>query len=233
MSKAITRTVGCDLGDKYSHVCVLDEAGTVVERARVKTSRAGFDKWFKGKVTRVVALEVGTHSRWVSAQLTELGHEVLVANARQVRLIYAGRRKNDKLDAEALARLARVDRQLLSPIQHRGAQAQAELMVLRSRDMLVKARTELINHVRGVTKSTGLRIASCQSSTFPRRARELLTPELRVAVEPLLQSIEHLSAQIKATDRRIEKMHDDHPEAQLMSQISGVGALTAMATKTP
>ena len=63
-----------------------------------------------------IAIETGTHSPWVSRLLESFGHEVLVANARKVRLVYGGDRKSDKLDAQKLARLARFDPRLLSPI---------------------------------------------------------------------------------------------------------------------
>ena len=117
--ETITRTVGCELGDKYTQVCVLDSGGMVEIRARLTTSQAALRKWFSTIATAIVVVEVGTHSRWVENLLKEVGHRVIVANARQVRLIYQDKRKNDRLDAEKLARLARVDPQLLSPIHHR------------------------------------------------------------------------------------------------------------------
>jgi transposase len=229
MTRTITKTVGCDLGDKYSHVCVLDDRGDVEQRARLATSRAGFTKWFSGLVPCRVALEVGTHSRWVSRLLTELGHEPIVANSHQVRLIHKAKRKNDKLDAEKLARLARVDTQLLSPIQHRSEQAQSQLSVLRSRDQLVKTRTELINHVRGVSKSYGVRIVKCDSPTFVRRARETLPPSLQTALDPLLQAMQTLSEQIKVYERMLAEMAERSKDAQPLLTIHGVGELTAMA----
>ena len=76
-----------------------------------------------------VALEVGTHSPWVSRHLASIGHEVIVANPHKVKLITQSLRKNDRVDAVSLARLARVDPKLLSPIRHRGAEAQAHLAV--------------------------------------------------------------------------------------------------------
>jgi transposase len=230
MTTAITKTAGCDLGDKYSHVCVLDSAGEVELRARLSTTQPGFRKWFSPLVGCRVVVEVGTHSRWVQKLLEELGHEVIVANARQVRLIYQDKRKSDRLDAEKLARLARADPRLLSPIRHRGEHSQSQLSVLRARDQLVKARTELINHVRGVSKSFGVRIKKCDSPTFSRRTRETTMPVGLVrALEPLLKSVEALSKQIKAYESMLAQMAQTCREVQPLLAIHGVGELTAMA----
>src|SRR3712207_1970484 len=91
------------------------------------------------------SIEVGTHSSWVNRILEGLGHEVLVANPRKTRLIYGDKRKTDKLDAQKLARLARVDPKLLYPIEHRGEESQAHLALIHSRDALIRSRTQLIN----------------------------------------------------------------------------------------
>lgn len=229
MSEILPAIIGCDLGDRTSHLCVLGTQGQVQERARIRTSPGAFGKWFGARGPCTVVVEVGTHSRWVAQSLGELGHEVVVANPRQLRLIYQGGNKSDRLDAEKLARLGRVDRQLLKPIQHRGQAAHNDLLVLRGRDQLVKTRTELINHVRGVSKSFGVRIGKGYSPAFVRRAEQALPPSLLEALRPLLSSIETLSVQIKDCERRIAAMAQQCPQAQPMLGIAGVGALTVMA----
>src|SRR5271168_1780116 len=125
-------TIGLDLGDRSSWYCVLDEAGEVVLEQKLGTTPKAMKEVF-GKMPRSrIALETGMHSPWVSRLLSELGHEVIVAHARNVRLIGESRRKDDRLDAMTLARLARIDPQLLSPVKHRSAQAQADLTVIRA-----------------------------------------------------------------------------------------------------
>jgi len=161
-----TAIVGLDLGDKRSNVFILDPEGELIEETRIPTSEAAFRRKFASLPPCRVALEAGAHSRWVSLLLPELGHEVIVANPRKLRLIYDNPRKADQADAEHLARLARLDPQLLSPIRHRGPEAQAHLTVIRSRDSLVRARTLLINHVRGSVKSTGARLPACSADSF-------------------------------------------------------------------
>jgi transposase len=148
-------TIGLDLGDRSSRYCVLDEQGDVILEGSVATTRTGLDRVLGTMARCRLALEVGTHSPWVSRHLARLGYEVIVANARRVRLISESSRKDDKLDAKTLARLARIDPQLLSPLRHRSEQAQADLIMIRARAVLVEARTALINAARGMTKSYG------------------------------------------------------------------------------
>jgi transposase len=144
---------------------VLDEAGEVVLKQNLSTSAKAMKEVFGGMPRSRMAMETGMHSPWVSRVLSELGHEVIVAHARNVRLIGESRQKDDRLDARTLARLARIDPQLLAPVQHRSAQAQAHLMVIRARGGLVRARTSLINTARGLTESYGERLRGCTRAT--------------------------------------------------------------------
>ncbi len=223
-------TTGLDLGDKASRFCVINEAGEVVERDRCATSRRGMRKAFESRPPQVVVIEVGTHSPWVSSLLKELGHEVIVANPRRVRLIAASMRKNDDIDAELLARLGRADRKLLAPIEHRGPAAQADLAVLRSRDGLVQTRTKLINQVRGLVKSSGERLPSCATEAFPSIAAPLVPEALAGALKPTLETIASVNAGIKKLTRVIEKeLPERYPEMELLMQVDGVGPITAAA----
>ena len=159
-------TIGLDLGDKYSHYHALNEAGKLLDKGRIRTTPDGFRKHFSSLEPAIVALEVGTHSPWVSRLLRDCDHEVIVANPRQLPLIYQNRKKSDQIDPELLARVARLDPILLKPIHHRGQEAQVALAVLRARDSLVRVRTVLINHVRGAVKSIGGRVHGCSSDSF-------------------------------------------------------------------
>jgi transposase len=208
---------------------VLNEHGEVDHRARIATSRVGFRKWFSELATCTVVVETGTHSRWVAQLLSDLGHEVIVANARHVRLIYHGHRKNDRLDAEKLARLARADIKLLRPIKHRSDATQTELALLRNRDQLVAARTQLINHVRGVAKSFGVRIRKCDAASFGRHAHKELPEALHQGMQPLLAALQAVSDQIKAYDKQLSELAQANIEVQPILQIGGVGPITALA----
>lgn len=229
LSKVGMKTVGLDLGDRSSHFVVLDGEGQLVGEERVATREPALRKRFSGCQRMRIALETGTHSPWVSRLLKDCGHEVIVANSRKLRLIYENRRKNDRVDAMSLARLARLDPQLLWPIEHRGPEAQKDLALLRSRDALVQARTQLINHARGLVKSIGQRLPSCSSEAFPRKVLGAIPDSLKVGLLPVLEMITSLNAAIKALDRRIDALAQEfYPETKLLRQITGVGPITSL-----
>ena len=201
-----------------------------MEESRIATSPAAFEGRFAGVQTRRIAVEAGTHSPWIGRTLKRCGHEVLVANARKLRLIYADGRKNDRLDAENLARLARLDPRLLSPIEHRGEASQAHLALLRSREALVGARTKLVNHVRGAVKSFGTRLPRCSPESFHYKVRDLLPGALVPALGPVLEAIGGLTAGIRRYDRELQALSEElYPETALLRQVQGVGPLTALA----
>lgn len=222
--------IGLDLGDEFSYVCSLNKmTGEVEEETRLRTTPEVLTRYFT-KLTRArIALETGTHSPWISRLLKSLGHEVLVANARHLRLVYQNDRKNDRLDAENLARLARLDPKLLHPIRHRSEQAQADLAVLRSRASLVAARTQLINHVRGTVKAFGARLPSGGSDGFHLKVKALIPEELHSALHPVLEAIASLNEQVKMLDNRIAELNKAYPETDVLKQVSGIGPVTALA----
>ena len=221
--------IGLDLGDQYSTYCVLDEGGEVAEEVRIRTTPQAMSKTFSRYEHARITIEVGTHSPWVSRLLVSMGHGVLVANPRKVRMIYQSDKKNDSLDAQTLARLARVDWKLLAPIQHRGEQAQLDLAVIRSRDAVVRTRTKLINHVRGMVKSIGGRISKCSADNFSSRALEEMPEPLRATLWAVVKTVADLSRQIRGYDKQIEAMAEQrYPEVKVLTQITGVGVLTAL-----
>ena len=223
------RTIGLDLGDRSSWYCVVDEAGQIRQEQGIRTTAKALQEVFGAMARSRVALETGTHSPWVSRLLRELGHEVIVANARQVRLIGESRKKDDRLDAETLARLARIDPELLCPVKHRSAQAQADLTLIRARAGLVRARTALVNTARGLAKSYGERLRGCNVRNMNPEKAEGLSPELQTALQPLLAALESLSQQIREYNQRIEKLaQESYPQAALLKQVKGVGTLIAL-----
>jgi transposase len=222
-------TIGLDLGDRSSWYCVLDERGEVVGEQKLSTTPKALRAIFGAMPRSRVALETGMHSPWVSRLVSELGHETIVAHARNVRLIGESRRKDDRLDARTLARLARIDPQLLSPVKHRSRQAQADLMVIRARASLVRARTALVNAARGLTKSYGERLRGCNPRNMDLEKAQALSPELQAVLGPLLQALESLSERIAEYNRQIETIaQQSYPQTALLKQVKGVGTLIAL-----
>jgi transposase len=221
-------TIGMDLGDKTSRYYALNNAGELLERGACPTTRKGIAQ-FGSRAHCRIAIEVGTHSAWVSRELKKYGHEVIVANPRQVKLISQSSRKNDKADAETLARLARIDPKLLRPIRHRSEEAQKDLMTIRIRAALVEARTKLVNAARGLTKATGERLDSCDADQMEVEKLEALPADLQETLKPLVEQVESLTAKIKECDSKIEQIaRERYPETELLRQVHGVGILIAL-----
>ena len=222
-------TIGVDLGDRWSFYCVLEEAGKIILEQKVPTTPEAMKQTFSRIPQSRIALETGTHSPWVSRLLTELGHEVIVAHAQKVQLITKSNRKDDRHDARTLARLARIDPELLGPIRHRSVQAQIHLTVIRARAELVSARTALVNAARGLVKSYGQRLPKCGTQQVGRELAAALSTELRDVLEPLFKEIESLNEGIKEYDERMEKIAKEvYPEVSLLKQVKGVGTQIAL-----
>ena len=222
--------VGLDVSDRKSAMVALDGEGTVVGRQEIPTRAAELDRWAAAIEPTLMVIEAGPHSPWMSRLLARHGHDVVVANPAKIPSIGRSRSKSDWRDAEHLARLGRVDRKMLHEIRHRDEQVQKDLQLIRSRDVAVRGRTQLISYVRGAIKAYGSKIGSCSTNAFVRRTRETLTVEELELVAPLLEAIDKLSESIRSYDRRIEELaRTRYPDTKWLMQINGVGALTALA----
>lgn len=217
-------TVGIDLGDKFSHYCLLDEEGRPINQGRVPTTESAFIKAAQKWPSAQVALEVGTHSRWVAELLEGCGHTVIIANPRRLKLISESINKHDKADALLLARLARADLDLLKPVRHRTREAQADLASIRARDGLVRTRGKLVNCVRGLVKPFGLRLPACATACFAIKSSPLVPDDLRSALAPILTQIDVLSDAILGYDAQIEHMAMTRytDTASRLKQVAGV-----------
>jgi len=222
-------TVGLDLGDRSSRYCILNEAGEAASEGELPTTKAGVDSLLAKMAPSRIALEVGTHSPWVSRQLRAMGHEVIMANPRKVRLITQSVKKNDRMDAEQLARLARVDPKLLAPIRHRGAEAQGDLAIIRARAEVVECRTKLINAARGLTKPMGERLKGCDADSVKESLADGHSEATQAIIRPLLKLVESITQQIQVYDQKIQEMEKRYPETKLLKQVHGVGRLIALS----
>jgi len=224
-----TITVGLDLGDRYSRYCLLNEEGEVVEEGRIQSTETAFRRHFEGEARQRIALECGTHSPWVSRLLKTLGHQVIVANARKIPAITGSQSKNDRNDAEWLARFAAHDPKLLSPVQHRSLERQQDLNLIQARATLVRARTMIVNALRGLVKSSGARLPACSTESLPVRVRASIPAALTAVALPLLKQVALLNRQIDSMDQQIEKLATRYPEITVLRTAPGVGPVVASA----
>ena len=223
-------TVGVDLGDQWSNYCILGFGGETLAEGQFRTRQEEIGEFFRGLALSRVVFEVGTHSAWVSEIIAGLGHEVLVANPRQMDGSKRRRRKNDRIDAAKLARLGRMDPKSLYPIQHRSTEVREDLLVVRVRDSLVESRTKLISTVRGMVKTMGARVPGCSSVSFSQKAADQIPHQVRETLQPLLRLIQTLSEEIKGYEKRIEKLASEkYMHTKLLRQVNGVGPVTSLA----
>ena len=224
-------TIGIDLGDKHSQVCVLDAGGQIRDEIRVRTTKPGLARALAAWPGSRVVMETGTHSGWVARGLQGAGFEVIVAHARQVHLITHSDRKNDRFDAEQLARLGRVDPKLLRPVEVRSEELARDMTVLRTRDVMVRTRTSLINEARGLAKSLGHRLPSCSANAFATRVRKGLEKEAWfVGLTELLDLIEAVTLRIRALEQHVDELcRTRYPQTVALRQVAGVGPITALA----
>ena len=231
------KVVGLDLGDRHSHYCMLTSTGEVMEEGRIQTNRAALEKHFGTEAGMRIALEAGTHSGWVSRLLKSYGHQVIVANPRKIPTLTASKSKNDRNDAEQLARMAAFDPELLHPIEHRSAERQQDLNLIHTRSVLVRARTMLINCARGLVKSAGGRLPACSSEAFSEKVPAAVPPALKAACTPLLKQIAQINQAIAAMDKQIDGLDKKYPEIAVFADRprgrSGGGGLLCVDAGQP
>ena len=222
-------TIGMDLGDRFHIAVVFDSEGNELKTAKVNNTKISISKFFKPYKSSIVAMEAGTHSPWISRLLTEMGLTVYVGNPRKLRFIWDSTDKSDTRDARILGMVCRVEPRLLHPLYHRGRQAQTDLATIKSRDILVKSRTRLISHVRGLVKANGDRLPKCSTESFVKRCKALVPSGLQPSLTLIFETLEHLNNQIKALDCQIKLLSTEcYPETQHLRQVPGVGPVTAL-----
>ena len=197
------RTIGLDLGDRWHRFCVLGESGQVVEEGSVANNRVALSELSSRYPGALIVMEAGCHSPWVSRHLEQAGCEVIVSNPRKTRAIYQHERKSDRRDALMLARIARMEPALLYPVRHGSEEAQQDLLRIKLRDSLVRARVGLINSLRFTLKSLGCTIANPSTECFHKVIESALPESVVQMIAPSVQAVEELSLRIKLLEREI------------------------------
>lgn len=230
MDERTPTTIGLDVGDRYTQVCVLDGAGEGIEEGRIRTTEAALAARFGSLAPARVVLETGVHTAWMQAVLVRCGHEVLVADSYRMGKIYRGRDKSDRRDAETLARYGRSDLKLLHPVHQRSATTLSHRAVLRSRGLLVRMRAQAILHARGLCKTFGVRLPACSAESFAKHAAAPLPEALRPALGAVLELLAGLNRQIHDYDRALERLAREHyPVTERLRAVNGVGLITALS----
>lgn len=226
----LVQTLGMDVGDRRSSYCLVSAAGHTLEESSVATTRDSLSALFQATEACRVVLEACGHVHWIARLASDAGHEVVVANPREVRLISQSGRKNDRNDARTLARLGRVDVELLRPVKLRGEACRASRSTLHARDLLVRMRAKFVNFVRGQVKTFGGRVPSCSTSAFRNKAIGHVPEPIQRAVTPMLEMLKHIEEQIRGLDREVERLCEErHPETGVLRQMRGVGPILALA----
>jgi transposase len=219
-------TIGLDVGDRSSSLCVLDPDGEIVEESKIPTTPKALEARFLNCEPVRVVLETGTHANWMHDALEAMGHEVIVADSRELRSISESDRKDDRTDATKLARMGRSELKLLRPVDPRSPEIRKDLEFLRARGLLVVMRTMAVNHIRGVVKSFGLRMPECSAESLHKHP---LPPDLQPGLELMMAQLKSTSAAIKAYDKKIEELAaTKYPQTMVLMQVHGVAALTAL-----
>ena len=222
-------TIGLDLGDRRHRFCALDGNGQVMEEGTLTNSRKCLSQLSSRYPGALIVMEAGCHSPWISRYLEELRCEVVVSNPRKTRAIYQHERKSDQRDALMLARIARMEPALLYPVRHGSEQAQQDLLRIKLRDSLVRARVGLINSVRFMLKSLGYTIANAATERFHKVIEGEIPESIAGVIAPSVRALEDLSLRIKLLDREIITLaRSKYPDTAWLEQIPGVGPITAL-----
>ncbi len=224
-------TIGIDLGDRHSRVCVLDhETGEIEEFSISMCPNAFRERMARVRRARVV-IECGTQSLWVGHTLMDLGFDLIVANPRNLALIAKSHLKTDRVDARMLAELGGSSLRLLQPVTLRSMATQRDLALMRVRDALVKDRTEQVNRLRMILKPFGIRIKTGTGRGMIEDVRCKSPDELVEVTAPLIRTIEHLNQEIRGLDRKIATLIEErYPQARLLMTVDGIGPITALST---
>jgi transposase len=222
--------IGIDIGDKINTVCVLNNDGEIIQECEVENTGQEMHDFFIEYPNARVAIEACSHSLWLHDLLVRLGCQVFVGNPRKLRIISSSSRKNDKNDSRLLARLVRSDLDLLYPIVVRDILTQQDMVIIKTRTMLIKTRGDLVRHIRGIIKPFGLKLPKdVTTDNFHDKVKEHLSKELLPILKHTIKSIKDLSIQIKNLDKKIDSLiNKKYPEAMLLQTIDGIGPITAL-----
>ena len=226
-------TIGADVSDCTTKVCVITKAEggerRIVVETTCATTEAGFEEAFsKFDRSWPVVFETGTHCRWMDRLFRKMGFRTIIGNPGKIPSITKSNTKNDRNDARELARLALADPAMLHPVFLRGETFQQMLRFHHARNMLISQRTQTINQIRGFAKSMGHRIERTSTERFHELGKAEWPEELEECAWPLMGSLKTINLKIKAYDKLIARLAE-RPEFKAMVErvraVYGVGII--------
>lgn len=230
VQSATSITIGLDLGSRSSQCAVLGEDRKLIEERKLSTNKPSFSRLLARYPGSRVVMEASTPTRWINDLATEMGHEVIIANPRNIPLITKSQRKSDRNDARLLARLGMTDPSLLSPITLRDECHQAVRRQLFTRDHLVGMRSGIVTFIRSQVKELGDGLPTCGANVFGRKMKSEIPALLRASVAPMFAVLERLEDAIQECDQKLEAASKvAFPQTATLQQVHGIGPLTALA----
>lgn len=226
-------TIGADVSDRTTKVCVMTKADggerRIVVETTCATTEAGFEEAFsKFDRSWPVVFESGTHCRWMDRMFRKMGFKTIIGNPGKIPSITKSNTKNDRNDARELARLALADPAMLHPVFLRDEVFQQMLRFHHARNMLISQRTQTINQIRGFAKSMGHRIECSSTERFHELGKAGWPRELEESAWPLMGSLKTINLKIRAYDKLIVRLAE-RPEFKSMVErvraVYGVGII--------
>lgn len=221
--------VAIDLHNQYSQICVMNQEREVLAEAKVATTRGGLADFFRHRPPSRVVFEAGPHALWVSELLRQLGHEAVICHPRRVRLIAESRNKNDRVDAELLARLSLSDLELIKPIHQRSRTTLEQRCVLRARAALVETQKQLRTMLRGIVKPFGVTLPAGKRRAVAAAAETDLPAHAALGVRSIVTTLATVAEQIHLLDTQVEQIAAAHPAGARLQTIPGVGPVVSAA----
>ena len=226
-------TIGADVSDRTTKICVMTKADggerRIVVETTCATTKAGFEEAFsKFDRSWPVVFETGTHCRCMDRLFRRMGFKTIVGNPGKIPSITKSNTKNDRNDARELARLAIADPAMLHPVFLRDEVYQQMLRFHHARNVLLSQRTQTINQIRGFAKSMGYRIECSSTEKFHELGKADWPRELEECAWPLMGVLKAINLKIKAYDKLIARLAE-RPEFKPMVErvrvVYGVGTI--------
>lgn len=222
--------VGLDYHQNRSSLCIMNGSGQIIKNLSISQRWPGVVQAIKDlPEPAAVAFEASGACGFLFEKLSEVAQRVVVAHPGHLRLIYASRKKNDRIDAKKLAQLLYVE---AIPQAHVPAAAVRQWrQLIQVRRSLVQRRTAVKNQVHAMLRNLGIKP---EKHLFSRKGQRWL---LTLAMDEtsslqrtlLTEELRQLHQQIRQVEKQLRRQSSDDPRIALLKSVPGVGPRTAEA----